>query len=361
VADPGGAPSQILKEPDNTQIHTVFIDSLVSADSPRLVGEDPEHIRLLAESGAALPPILVHRPTMRVVDGMHRLRVARLLGRQTIPVRFVEGTVDDAFVVAVKANTTHGLPLSIGDREAAAARIILSHPHWSDRAVAAVTGLAPRTAAAVRQRSGAPEPTARVGRDGRARPTDSTERRRVASQIIAERPDTPLREVARTAGISPSTAMDVRQRMRRGDDQAPGGRSNDGRRPPGTNGAPKPARPSQPIRDPVPAEHREVILQNLKNDPSLRFADSGRRMLRWLFTHATHTIEWREFLAETPPHCAYTLAAVARGCANDWLEYANELERRAANPRRSSDIARPHNPVTPPRAHLTDPNRQDRR
>ncbi|MFC7729983.1 hypothetical protein [Actinomadura keratinilytica] len=69
-----------------------------------------------------LPPILVHRRTMRVVDGMHRLRAARLQGRCEIGVRFVDGPDADVFVAAVRANIGHGLPLSLADREAAAAR-----------------------------------------------------------------------------------------------------------------------------------------------------------------------------------------------------------------------------------------------
>src|ERR1700741_4024647 len=44
----------------------VPIETLTPADSPRLHGEDPDHIRLLAEATSPLPPILVRRSTMRV-------------------------------------------------------------------------------------------------------------------------------------------------------------------------------------------------------------------------------------------------------------------------------------------------------
>jgi hypothetical protein len=40
------------------------------------------HALLLAESEAALPPIIVHRLTVRVVDGMHRLRAAQEWGER---------------------------------------------------------------------------------------------------------------------------------------------------------------------------------------------------------------------------------------------------------------------------------------
>src|SRR5262245_43617336 len=70
----------------------VPLRQLLPADSPRLVGEDAKHIRVLAESEAVLPPILVHRATMRVVDGMHRVGAARLRGREAIEVRFFDGS-----------------------------------------------------------------------------------------------------------------------------------------------------------------------------------------------------------------------------------------------------------------------------
>lgn len=41
-------------------------------------------------------------------------------------------------------NTHHGLPLTRADRKAAAQRILDIHPHWSDRAIAKVTGLSPK-------------------------------------------------------------------------------------------------------------------------------------------------------------------------------------------------------------------------
>src|SRR5438128_1449366 len=82
----------------------VEISSLLPADSPRLAGEDTEHARTLAETGEDLPPILVHRPTMRIIDGMHRLRAAVLRGESQIEVYFFDGNTDAAFVLAVESN-----------------------------------------------------------------------------------------------------------------------------------------------------------------------------------------------------------------------------------------------------------------
>ena len=78
------------------------IVSLLPADSPRSCGEDGEHIQRLAESGAELPPILVQRGTMRVIDGMHRLRAAILNGYHSIEVEFFDGGDEEAFIRAVE-------------------------------------------------------------------------------------------------------------------------------------------------------------------------------------------------------------------------------------------------------------------
>ncbi|MGH3683128.1 MAG: ParB/RepB/Spo0J family partition protein, partial [Natronosporangium sp.] len=119
------------------------IANLVLDGSPRLHGEDVSHTRLLAQTHASLPPILVHWPTMRVVDGVHRVQAARLRGETSIRAVFFDGDENAAFVKAVEANVSHGLPLSIDDRRVAAARIIALYPDWSDRAVAASAGLSP--------------------------------------------------------------------------------------------------------------------------------------------------------------------------------------------------------------------------
>jgi hypothetical protein len=148
------------------EVVAVPVLALRPADSPRLNGEDKAHIARLAETETPLPPILVDRRTMRVIDGMHRLMAASLQGRETIEVIFFDGKEADVFLHAVKENVTHGLPLSRADRRAAAQRIIASHPHLSDRAIGQSTGLAAKTVAAIRRRSSdVPQSNARVGRD----------------------------------------------------------------------------------------------------------------------------------------------------------------------------------------------------
>ncbi|MFD0855543.1 ParB/Srx family N-terminal domain-containing protein, partial [Actinomadura adrarensis] len=108
--------------PDRIEI--ISISALLPGDSPRLGGLDEEHVQRLAETETTLPPILVHRGTMRVIDGMHRLRAAAQAGHKEIQVEFFEGSEEEGFIRAVKANIVHGLPLTLADRRAAAARIL---------------------------------------------------------------------------------------------------------------------------------------------------------------------------------------------------------------------------------------------
>ncbi|WP_280455022.1 ParB/RepB/Spo0J family partition protein [Nocardia brasiliensis] len=122
--------------------------------SPRTAGENAAHIRMLAESSTAFPPIVVHRGTTQVIDGVHRLRAAQLRGDSTISAVLFDGSITEAFVLAVKLNAAHGLPLSLSDRKAAARRILMAYPQWSDRAIAAVAGISPKTVGVIRARGG---------------------------------------------------------------------------------------------------------------------------------------------------------------------------------------------------------------
>ncbi|MEU2794355.1 ParB/RepB/Spo0J family partition protein [Streptomyces sp. NPDC007100] len=265
------------------------------------------------------------RSSMRVIDGMHRLRAAESRGATEIDVQFFDGEERDAFVLAVEANIAHGLPLSLTDRRAAAARIITTHPQWSDRSIGAATGLSPKTVGAVRARSteGVPQSNVRIGRDGRARPLDSTEGRRVADRLMRENPDAPLRRIAEQAGVSLGTVFDVRKRRSRGEEPVP----QRGRAEPETAGAPAaqpPRRPAERTENRVP---RDLKLRQLSRDPSLRLTEDGRALLRWLTVVAVRSQEWERLLGSVPPHCVGVTAELARGCAETWQQVAEALER----------------------------------
>jgi ParB-like chromosome segregation protein Spo0J len=324
--------------------HTSLIPvtSLAHGDSPRLSGEVREHTRQLASLETALPPILVHRATMRVIDGIHRLRAALLRGDETIEVEYFDGDEAEAFLVAVRKNTEHGLPLTRADRAAATARIVASHPNYSDRSIAAITGVATKTVAAVRRHIALGDRNlTRIGRDGRVRPLSSAAARRLASEVISKHPEASLRDVAQATGLSPTTVRDVRERIRRGDDPVPP-RQRDGDRQSALahidHGKSVPDGRSvfdAQVRD--QAERTEardrtaLLLGNLSRDPSLRFSESGRTVLKWLLARAAGPAGWERMIEAIPSHCAYLVADVARGCAEEWSAFADRLEKRLRN------------------------------
>ncbi|MBD0740982.1 winged helix-turn-helix transcriptional regulator [Streptomyces sp. CBMA152] len=327
-----------LPGPALSAVETVPISRLLRADSPRRLGENGEHTRLLAESEDPLPPIVVHRPTMRVIDGMHRLQAARLRGRLTIQARFYDGPPQDAFILAVEANIMHGLPLSPADRTAAAARIIRTHHNWSDRAIASVTGLSAKTVGAQRRRmsSDSARLSTRIGKDGRVRPLSSTEGRRLAGRLITENPGASLREIAQKAGISPGTVRDVRERLKRGEDPVPAKRRQVGSA--GTGQQAAPARPSTACPDHqgpqlrMSAEVREALFRSLCRDPSLRLTETGRLLLRMLEIHMADAQQWDRVADSVPPHCADAVAAMATACAEVWQDLAARLRDTASTP-----------------------------
>ncbi|MFG2359322.1 ParB/RepB/Spo0J family partition protein [Streptomyces sp. NPDC048521] len=313
-------------------ITRVPIDSLVFDDSPRLDGEDDDHVRLLAEAGDSLPPVTVHRPTRRVIDGAHRIRAARLNGRTEIAARLLDCDAAAAFVLSVRANVTHGLPLSRADRAAAAARIVLTHPQWSDRAIATATGISDKTVSRIRAQASTVDTAqsgTRLGRDGRVRPLDSGQRRRRAAAIFLDRPDAGLREVARATGLSPATVRDVRRRIDRGEDPVPGRY----RKSPGPQRASAVANrhrtPTAVVRIGREAllVDRKKLLAKLSEDPSLRLNEAGRRALRWLHQYSVDRDGIETLQRGLPGHWVAEVADLARSCAAAWSELAEQLQR----------------------------------
>lgn len=333
----------------------VAVNSLRRADSPRLNGENGEHVRVLADSPGPLPPILVHRPSMQVIDGMHRLHAALIRGQDTIPVRFVDCDDKDVFVIAVQANTAHGLPLSLAERKTAAARIIGLHPHWSDRLVAQAAGLSPKTVAALRRRATGDNPQllARTGRDGRVRPLSSAAGRKAAADALTGDPAASLQQVATAAGISPGTVRDVRDRLARGQDPVlparprawavpataarpvPGGGSGQPRLPGAAGHTAPPGTGDRAGNGPASGSASSgdadagVILRRLTCDPALRFSDTGRAILRHLHASTAGIGELSQALATVPPHSAITISKLARANARKWMELARQLDENA--------------------------------
>jgi ParB-like nuclease domain len=310
----------------------VEVSSLSIGGSPRFSGTDSEHLETLAAAQTPLPPIIVHRGTMRIIDGAHRLMAARLRGQDKIAVRFFDGAEADAFVLAVKSNIAHGLPLSIADRKRAAGRIIASHPQWSDRRIASVTGIASGTVAEIRRRTPGrlSAEHKRIGQDGRVRPVNGAEGRKLAIEVITANPGLSLRQIGRAAGISPETARDVRHRMRQGEDPLSkrGSKRLDAEAEPAVtrDGT---GRETAYYRSPLPDRAR--VVERLRADPSLRFSETGRNLLRLLSMHMLSAEEWERIIDNVPAHCGGIMARMAEECARMWGQLAAGVERKTAN------------------------------
>jgi ParB-like chromosome segregation protein Spo0J len=314
----------------------VQVGDLNEADSPRRLGEDPKHVRILAE--AETPPILVHRQTMRVIDGMHRLRAAKLNGRPHIEVEFFDGSEADAFLRAVEANIAHGLPLGTADRKAAVQRIIRSHPQMSDREIARCAGLSDKTVAAIRRSSpDIPHSNLRRGADGRVRPLEASEGRLRAARVLEEHPDATVREVAKAAGISLGTAQDVRRRVTEGLDAVSAGTDKDSslgtgaKRPVARAEGGTAGRNGAPAAAPVSVDAQRY-LDRLGRDPAVRSTDSGRELLRWLWVHEAALRKWPELMSAIPPHCADAVTRLMEHYMSSWQHLLQDVgESRTAS------------------------------
>jgi transposase-like protein len=268
----------------------------------------------------------VHRATMRVIDGMHRLEATRLRNETEIEVRFYDGDEADAFILAVQVNAEHGLPLTLADRTAAAGKILEMFPDWSDRAIARTAGLAAGTVGAIRRRVSVDSAQlhSRLGTDGRRRPVNTAEARRQVRDLISRNPGASLREIAGTVGVSTATVRDVRRRLAQGRDPVPDKQL-------------RAERNTQLVRRPEPRDRRtqkdarirppDALLDRLRKDPSLRFSEAGRTLLRWLTIYVEGTDKCKDLIDRLPPHSPHLVLELARSLAQTWMSVADELEK----------------------------------
>ena len=285
---------------------TVEIATLKLGILVRSAGEDIEHAKSLAHRLDDCPPILVERSTATVIDGAHRVLAARLLGRETISARYFTGTRDEAFVEAVRANVSHGKPLTLGEREAAAKRLLEIHSDWSNRLVADICGLSDKTVARVRSTTAdVPQSAARVGRDGRQRPVDTRRLRGDIATALRSEPDAKPEDVARSLRTSASTVRDVRKRLRNGDD-------------PQSARVVRAPRP-RPI-EPTPA--------NWSRDQAILSLPGGSAFAEWLAQSEIESSDWDSHLSEIPLGRIPQLIAEAKTRAAEWTNFANSLEER---------------------------------
>jgi transposase-like protein len=327
IAGDGGVGSDAV-------IRSIQVSAVSAGLSPRSSGLDTSHVECLIEAEWPLAPIVVHRDSMQVIDGHHRIAAAIAKGLKVIDGYLFDGPIDLAFLLAVHANVTHGLPLSLSDRRSAALKIIVMHGEWSDRAIAVSTGLSASAVGRLRCATDVQDQLhTRIGRDGRCRPLSTADARQRAADMFAQTPGASLRQVARAVGLSPGTVRDVRARLARGESPAPGSR------PHGHCDIGNPARAAGPVANIDTVKHevksptansRELaaVLEALSRDPTLRMTESGRDLLRWLHTHAVYCTDNSRVVESTPDHCVEQLLVFARECANGWTAITNDLAIR---------------------------------
>lgn len=291
------------------QVVDVALEELRFGLSPRAERYDPAHVAALAEVLSKVPPIVVHAPTMRVVDGVHRVMAARSLGLATMPAVMFDGDEAEARIEAVRCNVTHGKPLSLAEREAAAVAILKLVPEWSDRRLAAVSGLSPKTVGRLRARASedSAQLRGRVGRDGKLRPADPAAVRRRVAEVLQDDPEASTREVAKRAGASQATVRDVRQRLSQGVSVVSS-----------------------------LAERRKRKNTSLSNPEGRASNVVPSAFAEWFQRHHIDETDWKTFVDAIPISRVYEIADTARARSEGWRAFAAALEDRARSHRRSN-------------------------
>ena len=308
--------------PREAAVVQLAIDELRVGPPLRERGIDHAHVATLAEVAASWPPIVVHRTTRLVVDGQHRVAAAKQLGLRELAATWFDGSPDDAYIEFVRRNVGHGLPLSLADRRHAARRIVDVRPDLSDRGIAAVCGLSPRTVARLREDARARGPranarygTGRVGRDGRVRPIDPVATRARIAEELARRPDASLRAIASVVGASPETVRSVRNEVRAA--EAP---------------TPPAAAPDGPPEDAVLG-----VLSRLRTGPegldcrddrAFTDRDGGPQFVDWFDGTSVEQGDLWRYVEAVPLSRIYVIADEARRRAEFWGQFAMAVEGR---------------------------------
>ncbi|HET6954781.1 MAG TPA: ParB/RepB/Spo0J family partition protein [Acidimicrobiales bacterium] len=302
----------------------VAVAQLPAGSSFRADGLCVEQVERLVATGGIWPPILVGRADGVVIDGAHRVEAARRLGLGRLRAELFDGGPEAAFVEFVRRNVAQGLVLGLEERRRAALRVLGSHPQWSDRRVAELCGLSPKTVGrlrgAVRACPAEDDPQSdgglREGRDRRMRPVRRGSVRARVVEALRAQPDASLRAIAAVAGASPETVRLVRMNLA----EAP---------------APLDADTGQLAVGQVyvggadevsPAGEGPV---EWRSDAALRSSAQGDGLLAWLEQTAVGEADlaWADAV---PLSRAYVVADEARRRSDAWLRLARALEARTS-------------------------------
>ncbi len=265
----------------STEVVAVPVSVLSFGQSPRQTPEDLDHARMLAEVDQQLPPIIVHAETMTVIDGRHRVLAARLRNEPSILAQMFHGSEQEAFLVGVQANTTHGKPLSLAERLLAARQILVTSPEMSDRAIAKVCGLSARAVATRRKAAPMSSQNERVGMDGRTRPLSTRVARDQAAELMRSFPADSNRRIGRSLGLSEATVRNVRHQIERPSRPAPGAHD-------------KSAVPESGALTSLTGQtSRETSAPSSREPDGIKFGS-------WLMAHSISDASWANLLDDIP-------------------------------------------------------------
>ncbi|HSS11575.1 MAG TPA: helix-turn-helix domain-containing protein [Acidimicrobiales bacterium] len=309
------------------------IDQLRLKPSLRDGGVTQAHVQTLTQLQGRWPPILVARRDRTVVDGLHRVHAAKAVGKTSISCVWFDGSREDAFLEFVRRNVTHGLPLTLRERERAAARILSLHRQWSDRRIAELCGLSPTTVARIRKSAGASSPgrlrstdqngqlDKRIGRDGKLRPINASPLRSRIADALRANPTASLRVVASEVGASPETVRRVRDRLPEIRPAATGQHSAE------ASGGPSETQVPGSLTALGELVCDDVLSPLWRADPAVLSTPGGTTFAEW-FTRTHIDSDWRAYVVAVPLSRVYELADEARRRAACWQQFAVNLEAR---------------------------------
>ena len=294
------------------------LDEIGPGAQLRDAGLDEAHVEGLVATQGTWGPVLVQRHDRRVIDGAHRVAAARRLGLSRVEAETFDGDPVDVVVEFVRRHGTDGLALTVPDRKRAAASVLASRPEWSDRRIAEVCGLSPKTVGRVRASQvglgGSGAQVARVGRDNRVRPLDPVAVRSRIVEALSDQPDASLRVVAASVGVSPETVRLVRMNLR--------------------NGTPvDPARSAVPVAEPDLAlsfaPEPVAVPPTWEDDAAIATCDRGADFLAWFERTCVDATSCDELREVVPLSRVYEIADEARRRAEVWTDFARRLEARS--------------------------------
>ncbi|MBB3606502.1 hypothetical protein FHT40_006193 [Mycolicibacterium sp. BK556] len=303
---------------------SVAVARLVVKSSIREGGVNQEHVRRLMRLGGRWSPILVHEGTGVVIDGVHRVAAARLLGLVRMEATLFSGGPDEALIESVRRNVHHGLPLTLRERKWAAGRVLCVHPHWSDRRIAGICALSPKTVGRLRVPSDDPseelpqlDTSVRMGCDNRLRPVNGIPIRERVAEALRAQPDASLRSVAASVGVSPETVRSVRRNLNL--PRAVEASVSDAvAEPCAVEDSAMPG-----VCLPTASSGRGLVVVSNEDHVSVDF-------IEWFNHTDVISTECSRWAQTVPPPRVDEIAAEARRRAQAWLDFAHELDARAA-------------------------------